>query len=126
MASKTVTFEQAEQRRQQAVDFLNRIGDVDRADDFAAMSTQEYIDHKGLVVTNPRRNIHMPPSNSPTKADLQDLLDSVEEILDGAYVPEASREDIVSAVADALDALHGSEEEDEENEEDEDLDDNGD
>jgi len=62
----------------------------------------------------------MPPNNSPNKADLEDLLDSVEEILDGAYVPEASIEDLVGAVADALDALRGSEEEDEENEEDED------
>ena len=58
----------------------------------------------------------MPPNNSPSKADLQDLLDSVEEILDGAYVPEASREDLLGAASDALDALRGSEEEDEENE----------
>jgi hypothetical protein len=49
------------------------------------------------------------------------LLDSVEKILDGAYVPEASREDLVGAVADALDALRGHEaDEDEENKEDED------
>ena len=58
----------------------------------------------------------MPPNNSPSKADLQDLLDSVEEILDGAYVPEASREDFLGDASDALDALRGSEEEDEENE----------
>jgi len=43
------------------------------------------------------------------------LLDSVEKILDGAYVPEASREDLVGTVADALDALRGHEaDEDEE------------
>jgi|SRR5215471_10398507 len=55
------------------------------------------------------------PKQQPTKEDLQDLLDSVEKILDGAYVPEASREDLVGTVADALDALRGHEaDEDEE------------
>jgi hypothetical protein len=79
-------------------------------------STPNESDSKSLRSNNPRRNFNMPPNNSPTKADLQDLLDSVEEILDGAYVPEAPREDLVGAVSDALDALRGSEEEDEDGE----------
>ena len=47
LASKTVTREQAEAKRQKAVDFLNRMGDSDAADDFDAMSTDEYAEHKG-------------------------------------------------------------------------------
>jgi hypothetical protein len=105
MASKTVTREQAEAKRQKAVDFLNRIGQSDHADEFDAMSTDEYAEHKGLTLTNnPRRNRFM-PSNGQTKTDLQEILDNVSEILDGVYTPEASREDLAAAVGEALDAL---------------------
>ena len=54
MASKTVTREQAEAKRQKAVDFLNRIGNSDAADEFSAMSTAEYAEHKGLTLANPK------------------------------------------------------------------------
>ena len=60
-----------------------------------------------------------------TKAELQDQLDSINEVLNGAYTPEASREDIATAVGEALDILNG--EDDEDTEEDEsDLDDSDD
>jgi hypothetical protein len=123
MASKVVTREQAEAKRQQAVDFLNRIGESDHADEFDRMSVDEYATHKGLTLTNPNRNgrrrFMANGNGSPTKTDLQEILDNVSEILDGAYTPEASREDLAAAVGDALDALNGEEE-------DSDLDDDSD
>ena len=60
------------------------------------------------------------PANGQTKADLQEILDNVQEILDSVYAPESSREDLASAVGEALDALTGEEEGEEG---DEDLDD---
>jgi len=44
-----------------------------------------------------------------TKADLQDAIDEAVSILTQAYVPEASREDLASAVGDALSVLQGDE-----------------
>jgi hypothetical protein len=118
LASKTVSFEQAEAKRQKAVDFLNRIGDSDAAADFDTMSTQEYIDHRGLKITNnPRRRMNCMPQS---KADLEGILDNVQDILETAYTPESSREDLVAAVSDALDQLAGPEEEDEDEDIDED------
>jgi len=51
------------------------------------------------------------PSNGSTKADLQSQLDDIEELLDGAYQVEASREDMAHAISQALDILQGEEEE---------------
>jgi transcription initiation factor TFIIIB Brf1 subunit/transcription initiation factor TFIIB len=104
MASKTVTFEEAEAKRQKAVDFLNRIGDADAANDFANMSTQDYINHKGLrIVNNNRRRNCL----SQTKTDLQDVLDQVQGILASVHLPEATREDAMAAIGDALDQIEG-------------------
>ena len=46
-----------------------------------------------------------------TKADMQDCLDQVQDILPDAYTPEASREDL-AAIGDALDVLEGNAPED--------------
>jgi hypothetical protein len=123
MASKTITREQAEAKRQKAVDFLNRIGQSDSADEFDAMSTDEYAEHKGLTLTNPRtrRNCYM-PANGQTKTDLQEILDNLQEILDSVYAPESSREDLAAAVGEALDAISGEDEEESADEDDDDSD----
>ena len=123
MASKRVTREEAEGKRQKAVDFLDRIGQPDKADEFRDMSTEEYIQHKGLQVTNTnrRRNCSM-AANNLTKSDLQEQLDSIEEILDSAYQVESSREDMAQAISQALDILQEGEDEDEDLSEDSDDD----
>lgn len=123
LASRIVTRQKAEQKRQKAVDFLNRIGESEKADEFATMSTQEYIDHKGLQVTNnPRRNCFMPQR----KADLQDILDSVQDLLENVYTPESSREELAAAVGDARDQLTGEDEDADDANDNGDDDDNGD
>lgn len=56
---------------------------------------------------------------SPTKElqneldDLQDTIDEATSILEDAYTPEASREDLAEAIGQALDVLSGEEEEEE-------------
>jgi len=114
MASKFVSREEAARKKEQAAAFLERIGDGDRAREFEEMDLDEYAQHKGLVLSNPqsrsRRNCYM-PSNGSTKADLQSQLDDIEELLDGAYQVEASREDMAHAISQALDILQGEEEE---------------
>jgi hypothetical protein len=115
--AKSVTREQAERKRQQAVTLMERIGDTDRAEEFDDMSVEEYAEHRGLdLVSNPRRNERK--QSMATKTDLQEQLDNAAAILDGAYTPEASREDIAAAVGQALDILNGEDDDSDEDEED--------
>jgi hypothetical protein len=58
-----------------------------------------------------RKNI-MASANSVTKSDLQDVIDEVIDVLDDAYEPEATREDLAEAVGQALDTLRGEDEDD--------------
>ena len=51
-------------------------------------------------------------SSTLTKGDLQDMLDEVEDILNSIYTPEASREDLVAGVGQALDVIEGNEPDD--------------
>ena len=46
-----------EAKRKKAVDFLNRIGEPEKADEFAAISTQECIDHKAFRSTTDQGEI---------------------------------------------------------------------
>ena len=48
----------------------------------------------------------MARSNGPNKADLEDQLDTINDILSDAYDPESTREDLAAAIGEALDALN--------------------
>jgi len=105
---KEVTREQAARKKSQAAAFMERIGQPDRAEEFESMSVDDYAEHKGLRLTNPhRRRIAMPQPSGPTKADLQDTIDSAIEVLDDAYQPESTREELATAVGNALEVLRG-------------------
>jgi len=124
VASKIVgSTEEAEAKRLKTAAFMRRIGTDEAADDFEGMSTQEYIEHAGLQVRNPRsrRNCYM-PTNGQTKDDLQEIIDTVEELLDNVYTPEASREEAMAAIGGALDQIAGGGEEGDEALDDEDDD----
>jgi hypothetical protein len=56
---------------------------------------------------------------SPSKGELQERIDSAIDLLDDAYAPETTREDLAQAVGQALDVLKGEDD-------DEDDDDSGD
>jgi hypothetical protein len=104
-----VTREQAERKKQQAAAFMERIGEPDRANEFDEMSVEEYAEHRGLeLVANPRRKARK--TNMATKTELQEQVDSAAALLNEAYTPEASREDLATAVGEALDILNGEDE----------------
>jgi hypothetical protein len=106
-----------------AGDFMERMGDDDRAADFDAMSIDEYAEHKGLTLSNPsrtskRRCTTMARSSGPSKADLENQLDEINDILSDAYDLESSREDMAAAIGQALDTLNGEEPDEDESESD--------
>ena len=55
---------------------------------------------------------------SSTKSDLQDTLDNVQSILEDAYDPESSREDLAKAIGDALDEIDGGDDDDDSDDDD--------
>jgi hypothetical protein len=101
-----------------AGDFMERIGEPDRASEFDSMSVDEYAEHKGLTLENPtrktrkgkRRKAKM--ANGYSKADLEDMVDNAIEVLDDACDVASSREDLANAVSSALDILRGEDEDD--------------
>jgi hypothetical protein len=115
VVAKEITREQAERKKAQAASFMDRIGQPDRAEEFEQMSTDEYAEHKGLHLSNPRirRRTVMANGNTTTKADLQDVIDSAIDILDDAYQVESTREDLAEAINSTLDTLRGESEDDE-------------
>jgi len=107
--AKTVTREQAERKKTQAAAFMERIGESDRADEFDDMSVDDYAEHRGLQIANPNRKVRKTTmaTSGPSKTELQDTIDSAIATLDEAYAPEATREELATAVGQALDILNG-------------------
>jgi hypothetical protein len=113
--AKTVTRDEAERKKAQAAAFMERLGESDRAEEFQRMSTDEYAEHRGLRLTNPKRRLHMAQATAgPTKTDLQAQIDEAIDILDEAYAPETTREDLADAVGRALETLRGEDEDEDE------------
>jgi hypothetical protein len=116
--SKTATREQAELMKAKAGDFMERIGDDDRASEFDSMNVDEYAEHKGLTLENPtrktrkRKRKETKMANGYSKADLEDMVDNAIEVLDDACDVASSREDLANAVSSALDILRGEDEDD--------------
>ena len=75
---KTRTLDQIRAVQDKAVRFLRDvIGDPERAEEFAAMSPEEYAEHKRVAIENPTlRRLHM---RRPTYAELKDRVAELEE-----------------------------------------------
>src|SRR5215469_8261127 len=118
--AKEVTRERAETMRKKAVAILQRFGQSDHAQEFEDMNTEEYAEREGLHLANPRirRTTVSQPATGPTKANLQDQIDSAIDALSDAYQPESTREDLAEAIGTALDILQR--ESDDEDQDDED------
>src|SRR5215831_4489028 len=86
------TREQTETAQARAVRFAeNVLEDSDKADQIESLTPEEYVDRRGITITNPleRRITNMVGNgNNMTKADLQDVCDQVQDILSNAYTPE--------------------------------------
>ena len=60
-------------------------------------------------------------NGSTTKTDFEDMIDQAIDVLDDAYAPESTREDLAEAIGSALDILRG-ESDDDDDDGDDDLD----
>ena len=121
--AKEVSREQAESKKQQAAEFMERLGEPDRAAEFDDMSVDQYADHRCLRITNPRRSQKsrtMANGTTINKAVLQDQIDRAISTLEDAYTPGINREDMAEAVGNALDILKGEDEDDDLNDDDDD------
>jgi hypothetical protein len=116
VASKILTRDQAESRKDKAVRFAESVlDDPDLADDIASEDLDDWVERKGItLIDNPRerslKSLKMANGNGGsdmTKTELQGCVDGALDILQGAYTPEASREELAAAVGDAIDALSG-------------------
>lgn len=130
--ARAITREKAERKKEQAVGFLRRIGEPDRAQDFEEMSVDDYAAHRGFELSNPRRKRRnfMANGNGTTKQDLQSQIDDLQsqqdeigDILSDAYQPESTREDMAAAIGEALDILNGEDSDDSDDSDDGDDDD---
>jgi hypothetical protein len=121
---KVLTRSEAESKRLKAIEFLRRIGKDDDADRFEDMSTDEYAEHKvAQLLENPHGKRRTTMAQRKTELQqAQDDIGDVKDILQEAYTPESSREDLAEAIGKALATL-----EDYESGDDDDTDDdNGD
>ena len=91
-----------------AGDLMERISEPDRAAEFDAMSVEveDYAEPKGVRLSNPcqstkRSTQTMARSSGPSKADLVDQLDEINDILSDTYDPESTREDLAAAIGQA-------------------------
>ena len=128
--AKAMTQSEAETKRLRAVEFLRRIGKPEDAERFETMSPEEYAAHRHAdLMANPfRRYRIMAQETGPTKADLADRIDDIEDLLEEALDPELTREELVSKVKEIQTVASGEAEEDEtdlESDEDSDIDDDG-
>ena len=102
--------------QEKAVRFLRDvIGDPDRAEEFEAMSPEEYAEHKRIEIWNPARTRstqrRMQMARRPTYAELQDRVTELEE-------ENQALNDKLDSISDIV----GEEDEDEEDEDDEEFD----
>ena len=124
-----MTRSEAETKRRKAVEFLRRIGKPEDAERFEAMSPEDYTAHKHAeLMANPytRRYRIMAQEAGPTKAELADRIDDIEDLLEEALDPELTREELVSRVKEIQTVACGEAEEDEadvDSDEESDLDD---
>jgi hypothetical protein len=119
---KYLTRTEAATAKDKAVRLMESIDQSDRADEFRRMSVEQYAVHRGVaLIDNPRSRSAL----MATKAELQDTVDQLEDLLEEALDPELSREELVGKVKEAKDVLE-EEPEEEEDSEDSGLDEDGD
>lgn len=111
----TKTFDQVEAMKRKAVRFVDNVLDKpDRADEIEEESVADYASRKKITLVrenpNGRKATNM-ESNPATKAELESVLDQVEETLEDALDPKLTREELVQKVEQAYDMLAGDEEE---------------
>jgi hypothetical protein len=107
-----VTLGEAETKRQQAIEFTERVGGD--ADKFRDMDAAEYAHSRGFeILDNPPTRL-----SSMTKSELAETLDQLADGLEDALDPELTREELVSKVKELAEMATGEADEDEDLDED--------
>jgi hypothetical protein len=114
--AKEVTREQAATKKAQAARLMERTGQPDRAGAFRDMSVEEYAEHRGLRLSNPRaRRAFM---SGETKGELNDKLDEISDLIDESLDSELTREEVIQKIKAMRDVVEAEEEEDAEDDDD--------
>jgi len=107
---KTATYEQVAAKKDKAEQFLRDVkGDDDRADDYGGMSIEDHATKKHIKIVNTGRSEGMPDSDPQTmtkselldyvadleseNSDLQDMLDSISDIVAGPSDTDSDDDD---------------------------------
>jgi len=123
VARKILTRDQAETAKNRAASFTrNVLNDDDRADEIEDESLDDWAEETGHTITNPKKQENCMAQTSTTKADLQDTLDSIGDIVADALDPASERADLVAALQEIDSLVSG----DDDDADDDDDDDNGD
>lgn len=107
---KALTWDQLRDRKQRAVQFLTAVlRDEQRADEVEQESLADYAARRGLTVAeNPHEGKSPMASNRELQEEIRALesaLESVQDVLDEVYEPESTREQLASAIGEALDEI---------------------
>ena len=79
MGSKILTRDQAESRKAAAVRFAENVpDDPDKADDIESEDPDDWIEHKGITLINPRKRSLEVASANMSKDELVDYIDELE------------------------------------------------
>ncbi len=109
MTSKT--FDQVEATKRKAVRFVRDVlGDPERADEIEDESVESYAERKNIHIENPKGGRSTNMAGTATKAELEEVLAQVEDVLGDALDPKLTREEVVEKVEQAYDLLEGEEE----------------
>jgi hypothetical protein len=110
----TLSRAQVQRRKDQAARFTRDVlADPDRAAEIEAQPVEDYAAGRGFELQNPKTGPRKMASLPSQVDDLQETLDNVQSILEDAYTPEASREQLAEAVGQALDEIEPDDEEEE-------------
>jgi len=113
VASKILTRDQAQSRKDKAVRFAeNVLDDSDLADSIADEDLDSWSERKKITLVDNTGKRSPKMASGMRKADLEDSIDNALSILQGVYQPESSREDLAGAIGDAIDALNGGDDDD--------------
>jgi hypothetical protein len=123
VARKILTRNQAATAKKRAAAFTrNVLNDDGRANEIEDETLEDWAEKTGRTIKNPKRQETSMAQTSTTKADLQDTLDNIGDIVADALDPASERADLVAALQEIDSLVSGDDDEDD----DADDDDNGD
>jgi hypothetical protein len=109
---KSLSLSQVQGRKDKAVRFVRDVlDDPDRAEEIEDESIEDYAARRHFRISNPKSQEYAMPSAKAEVTELEGVLGEVQDLLEEAYTPEATREDLAEAIGNALDVIEGEEEE---------------